>query len=81
MFLRLFFAFLGFGILTSTIVGAMLLHRVNGGWFPAMLTQALPIVSLVILVAVAVITLAMVLMEGMMMVKLQMHHRIIPPPV
>lgn len=52
MFLRLFFAFLGFGILTSTIVGAMLLHRVNGGWFPAMLTQALPIVSLVILVAV-----------------------------
>lgn len=53
MFLRLFCAFLLFGVITSSLVGAVLLHRLEGGgWFPAILTQALPIVSLVCLAAV-----------------------------
>lgn len=52
MFLRLFLSFLCFGVLTSALVGVVLLERLNGGWFPAIFTEALPIVLIVVLIAV-----------------------------
>ena len=52
MFLRLFLAFLGFGVLASGLVGAMLLERLHAGGFSAVITEALPIVGVVGLIAV-----------------------------
>ncbi|WP_020468362.1 HAMP domain-containing sensor histidine kinase [Zavarzinella formosa] len=52
MFTRIFIAFLCFGLLTSSVVGAVLLQRLNGGWFPAIFTEALPIIGIVGLMAV-----------------------------
>ena len=52
MFLRLFIAFLSFGVFASVLVAAVVLQRVEGGWYPAVFTEALPVVLVVGLIAV-----------------------------
>ena len=43
MFLRLFFAFLAFGVLTSAAVGLLILERGSGNWAPSLVGDLLPI--------------------------------------
>ncbi len=52
MFWRLFIAFVAFGVSTAILAAGVTLHLYNGGWYPALFTQAPPIIIVVGLLAV-----------------------------